>query len=463
MARLGLLAVSAIGIIGLAIKLDISFVAVVTLFFVIVATIYLKLCDTGTGKSDANPKRFEVSELQIYPIKSCGRVSVDRAVLERHGLKHDREYAICVRAETIGGPADWAKIGIWEDNAEVNAEYLCVSARELPKLLLIQPKIAKDKGNEGLTEDSYSEHIILSAPPAFKLPELAVKGTGTMSRTTCLCWDASVEAVDMGDEASAWLANFFKIAHKGRQKKPGDYPYSCANADPEKPGVLRLMKFVHRENAESSSLQKSVGAGRFADDVPVLVASEATKQAIWKAAWGEKNKESSLVTGRRFRWNILIGDANRHDRTPSHRAFIEDEISSAIFFERVPNNNNTEASVAGELEFVSPCPRCVMPTTNPETGERDGHKVTGALKTKLGRTAGAMAEGSSYWNWLYKKRVQKSRANAFYLGMNAAIKGASWDLGGGRSGRTCDPDAEVSPFEVFVGQVLRPVYGVTRK
>ena len=94
--------------------------------------------------------------------------------------------------------------------------------------------------------------------------------------------------------------------------------------------------------------------------------------------------------------------------------------------------------------------------TNPITGERDGGKVAGALKTKLGRTAGVMAEGHSFWNWFYKKQVRKSSANDFFLGMNAGIKGASWDLGPD-SGRGAD--AEVFPFEVFVGQTLQPRYG----
>ena len=450
----GLGTVSAIGIIGLVNKISFtSFAIIATVLLIISATIYLTICKIGRRGDSTNPNRLEVSELRIYPIKSCGSVAVDRVMLERRGLKHDREYAICVRADAIGGAEDWAKVGIWEENAEVNAEYLCVSARELPKLLLIQPKIIKFEDDDSVTERSHSDYIVLSAPPAFKLPELAVKGTGSMSHTTCHCWGSSIEAVDMGDEASTWLANFFKVAHEGRKRKPGDYPYSCANGNPEKPGVLRLMKFVHRENEESSSLQKCIGAPRFADGMPVLVASEATKEAVWKAAWGDKNKESSEVTGRRFRWNILIGDSRQQQDGASHRAFVEDEIASAIFFEPSPDTN-TQGSVAGELEFVKPCPRCVMPTTNPMTGERDGLKVTGALKKKLGRTAGAMAEGPSFWNWFYKKQVQKSCANDFYLGMNAAIKGASRDLGSDAGG----VDAEVRPFEVFVGQSLQPRY-----
>lgn len=446
----GLFAISTIGLTVLAIKLNLPIVVVTTVLLTIIFIKMLKLFKSALV--NPKPKRFEVSELRIYPIKSCAGVSVDRAMLERHGLRHDREYAICVNADAIGGEQTWKKVEIWNGNVDVHAQYLCVSARELPKLLLIQPKIVKDNSDGGM---SSSGHLILSAPPSFGLPELTVEGA-TSNRVTCHAWGASIAAVDMGDEASRWLANFFKIAHKGRERKPGDYPYSHvgANGDPEQPGVLRLMKFVHRANAESSTLQKSVGAPRFADGMPVLLASEATKRAVWEATWGTNNaQESAHVTGRRFRWNMLIGDGQRPKSDVSHPAFVEDEMASATFFERAPNKNSP-GSVAGVLEFLKPCPRCVLPTTNPDTGERDGLKVHGALKTKLKRTARALAQTDSHWNWFYNKRVQKnSSANDFYLGMNAAIKGASWDLG-----RPGVPPSEVTPFEVFVGQSLEPVY-----
>lgn len=449
--RTSLFALSTIGLIALAIKLNLSIIAIFTLLLAIIVTIkFLKLDDGGRGDVSPNPKpkHFEVSELRIYPIKSCGGVSVDRAMLERRGLRYDREYAICVRADAIGGEQEWANVDIWKDNADVNAQYLCVSARELPKLLLIQPKIVH--GTDSKTSSS-SGTLVLTAPAAFGLPELAIKGPGSKGSVTCQAWGAAIKAVDMGDEASKWLADFFAIAHKGRKRKPGDYPYSKvgSNGDPEQPGVLRLMKFADRENAKSSTLNKSVGAPRFADGMPVLIASEATKKAVWEAAWGANAKESSDVTGRRFRWNILI--SARHGSTPA--AFVEDEMASATFFEEASDPNGPVArwTVAGELEFLKPCPRCVLPTTNPDTGERDGLKVSGALKRALGRTAGAMAGQRSYWNWFYKKQVQKSCAADHYWGMNAAIKGASWELGG-------RPDA-VRPFEVFVGQTLDPKYG----
>jgi len=119
-----------------------------------------------------NDLRRTVSQLVIYPIKSCGGVPVSEAVVERRGFQHDRRWMI------------------------VDADHRFMTQRKHPKLALIQVRI-----NGKVLE--------ISAPNAapITLP-LELPGTGTFEATV---WDDTVRAIPGGSKAQAWFTEVLQV------------------------------------------------------------------------------------------------------------------------------------------------------------------------------------------------------------------------------------------------------------
>ncbi len=114
-----------------------------------------------------------VSELLVYPIKSCAGLSVPEAQLALDGLSaggvHDREWMVVTR------------------------EGLFLTQREYPRMATIAPRV---EGDELVVEAPGMAPIRLPLAHDLQAPALEV-----------LIWDEHVVAADCGDNAAAWFAD----------------------------------------------------------------------------------------------------------------------------------------------------------------------------------------------------------------------------------------------------------------
>lgn len=108
-----------------------------------------------------------IAELNIYPVKSCGGIALQRAQLGATGLQGDRRWML------------------------VNAQQRFVTQRELPRMALLKPRL------DGIG-------LVLTAPD---MPPLQVPGTATAGVMVSV-WRDQCTAFDEGDAAADWLSAF---------------------------------------------------------------------------------------------------------------------------------------------------------------------------------------------------------------------------------------------------------------
>ncbi|GAB0089020.1 mitochondrial amidoxime reducing component [Sergentomyia squamirostris] len=124
------------------------------------------------------PKKWirvgELTELIIYPVKSCAGIPADELNCTILGL-FDGE----LRDRTFSC---------------VSLDGTCITGRSHPKMVLIQPRFENNR-------------LILSAP---KMPDVSVDVTQITheSRSRTSVWSDIVTTVDCGDEVAKWLSNY---------------------------------------------------------------------------------------------------------------------------------------------------------------------------------------------------------------------------------------------------------------
>ena len=112
--------------------------------------------------------RGVISQLVVYPVKSCAGVPVQEAILTETGLEFDRAWMV----------------------VDERGEFL--TQRELPRMALIQPQL------------KYHD-MILRAPGMLALH---VKLDEVEEPTRVRVWDDEVAAYDMGKVAAQWFTDF---------------------------------------------------------------------------------------------------------------------------------------------------------------------------------------------------------------------------------------------------------------
>jgi len=109
-----------------------------------------------------------LSALHVYPIKSCGAITLTQALLVETGLEYDRAWMVV------------------DEKGEMFTQ------RELPRMALIQPAF---KGGE----------LMLRAPGMLALH---LKLDTVEAATRVRAWDDIVKAYDMGALAAQWFSDF---------------------------------------------------------------------------------------------------------------------------------------------------------------------------------------------------------------------------------------------------------------
>lgn len=118
----------------------------------------------------ANPgqARAVISQLMIYPVKSCAPVLLKQAQLTDQGLDLDRTWMV------------------------VDERGQFISQREQPRLALVQPQLRQSD-------------IVLRAPGMLSL-HLTLEGVESAMKVWL--WDEAIEAWDMGPIAAQWFSDF---------------------------------------------------------------------------------------------------------------------------------------------------------------------------------------------------------------------------------------------------------------
>jgi uncharacterized protein YcbX len=108
-----------------------------------------------------------VSALFVYPVKSCRGIALRNARVEARGIRYDRRWAVIDEAGTT------------------------LTQRVHPRLALVD--VALD-----------TEALVLSSSAA-GAPELRTPLAPQAERRRVTVWRDTVDAVDLGDEASRWV------------------------------------------------------------------------------------------------------------------------------------------------------------------------------------------------------------------------------------------------------------------
>jgi uncharacterized protein YcbX len=232
-----------------------------------------------------------IARLFVYPVKSCAAVELPEVLMTETGFEFDRAWMVV--------------------DADDGGETL--TQRQHPRMALIRPQLKHFE-------------MVLRAPGMLALHVAFDRVEQPMP---VRLWGETWPAYDMGDIAAQWFSDF--LSEPGRRRR------------------LRLARFDPAQK-RLSSLRWTQGIeapNQFADGFPVLVASEASMDAL----------NGRLVAGghaavgvERFRPNLVLADVEAHD---------EDRIDELVV-------RTAEGEV--RLRNAKPCSRCPIPDVDPATG-----------------------------------------------------------------------------------------------
>ncbi|KAM3930303.1 mitochondrial amidoxime reducing component 2 [Leptodactylus fuscus] len=200
----------------------------------------------------------EVSQLFLYPVKSCRGISLQEAECREYGLKN-------------GQLRDRHWLVVKEDKVHV-------TARQEPRMVLITATY--DKG-----------HLTLNAPEMENL-QIPLKLPKSNAVFTCKVHGNEVTGRDCGDEASDWLTSFLKSSQTYRlvyfedNMKPrnpkNEYPTYDENDQVAYPDLAPLLLLSEASVANlNTKLEKKVTVRNFRPNI-VISGCDAFAEDTWK-------------------------------------------------------------------------------------------------------------------------------------------------------------------------------------
>jgi uncharacterized protein YcbX len=172
---------------------------------------------TGTVADTAWDLTARVSQLWIYPVKSCAGVEVPEVLLTETGLEFDRAWMV------------------------VDAQSQFLTQRELPRMALIRPQLKHFE-------------MVLRAPGMLAL-HIALDRVEAPLRVRV--WDDEVPAYDMGAIAAQWFSDFLGV------------PARLVRFDPE-----------HKRASQLHWTGGIEALNQFSDGYPLLLVSEASLEQL---------------------------------------------------------------------------------------------------------------------------------------------------------------------------------------
>lgn len=230
---------------------------------------------------------MELSELNIYPVKSLAGTVLTHSIVDDFGLQNDRRWML------------------------VDEQGKMLTQRKLARMCLIHPQPT-------------TLGIRLSAPG---MPDMEVSIANLENTCKVKVWHDVCNAYDAGDQAALWLSEF--LATHCRLAYFPD-------------GEVRQLDQDYAQVDDKTA---------FSDGFPFLLISQASLDDL-------NSRLESPVTMSRFRPNLVISGS---------KAFEEDQ------WKRIRIGDMT-------FRLVKPCSRCVIPTIDPDTGEKGKEPLTTLLQ-----------------------------------------------------------------------------------
>lgn len=192
-----------------------------------------------------------LSELFVYPIKSCAGIALDVARLEPYGLAYDRNWMIVDPAGRF------------------------VTQREFPRLALVRT---------ALSADTLVVEAAGMAPLALPIDPNAYADAPRVAATV---WRDTVSAIDTGDDAARWLSEFLDVP-------------------------LRLVRFdpAAERIASRNWTGDTTVPVRFADGFPLLVIGRASLDDL-NGRLARKGVDALPMN--RFRPNLVIDGLDAYE------------------------------------------------------------------------------------------------------------------------------------------------------
>lgn len=197
---------------------------------------------------------IDVAALFLHPIKSAGRIAVDRIDLDARGATGDRRWML------------------------VDRDGVAITQRDHRRLALVQPGFAS-----GDRDGALALHAPRMEPIMIAVPHAGV-------RRSVQVWDDTTTAVDVGDRAAEWMSDAIGA--------------SCR--------VVRIADDARRALGAKYAGDVPV-TGRdvaFTDAAPLLLLGQGSIDAL-NARLRERGE--APVLHERFRPNVLLAGAAPHD------------------------------------------------------------------------------------------------------------------------------------------------------
>lgn len=272
-------------------------------------------------KKQANMSPLIVSELSVYPVKSCAGISQKLSKVEAFGLSHDRRWMI------------------------VDGKGVMLTQRKLAKMCLIKTELVDDV--------LYLKH--------FAMDDFKVVQPVSANKVKVKVWYDECIACDAGDHAANWLSQILGV-------------------------TCRLVYFPENEIRQVDLKYANQGdKTAFSDGFPLLLISQASLDDL-------NARLQQPISMQRFRPNLVVQGC---------APFAEDSwkkirIGSTVF------------------RIVKPCSRCVIPSINIETGERE----TEPTKTLLGYRR---RENKIYFGQNVIAEIDQTASSEIKVGMTVEI------------------------------------------
>lgn len=196
---------------------------------------------------------IEITQLAIYPIKSCAGIVLERSGISARGLKWDREWVI------------------------VDAEDVQLTQRTVPDMVLIQPTITES-------------HLVLETPTGASCA-VSLKEKETPAVFVRI-WNDLTKGSDAGNEVAAWLSAF--LGQSCRLLRV----HSQAQRSLD---LTRIHQW--QQNAQQPGTELLNTYFGFADGFPFLICNEASLTELNEHI---PMDEGDTIQMNRFRPNIVV-------------------------------------------------------------------------------------------------------------------------------------------------------------
>lgn len=228
---------------------------------------------------------ISVSDLLIYPVKSCREIIMSSTQVEAFGLQDDRRWMV------------------------VDKNGRMLTQRKFARMCLIQPELIQNGLILKLFNESDKTDLFVEIPSTNIKNRINIR---------VKIWNNFCQAVDAGNDAAYWLSDVLKT--------------ECRLVYFPDDG-FRQVDLAYAKKGDETA---------FSDGFPLLLISQASLDDLNK-------RLTTPIKMNRFRPNIVVQGCE---------AFAEDQWKQIRIGEVV-------------YRIVKPCSRCVIPSINTETAEKE--------------------------------------------------------------------------------------------